>query len=414
MRPDAREVPIMASRNIPIRFRFVVFLIVLMSTALLPGTVVEPFAEQIADAGIELLADVTLDSSTNWPVVEVRVNGRGPFLFIVDTGAAGTVVRDSLTRELELPVVGRSMVGSPASPNGIPVEMVEIESLAIGAGWSQPAQAVSIDRENLPIPHEEIVGILGFPLFRDLLVTFDYPAGKFRIERGILPEPDGEGILPMKPSPVGRPFPAIDILVGTVPVHVTIDSGNSRSLTLPSEFADRLPLESPPEKAPSAQLVGAVLEFRKAVLDGPVTIGATAVEHPTLYFTDRDGPNLGYEILRNYAITFDQAAGRVRFLQASPRAEENRLALTGLTPPKRYGMRFYGLSSDTLEIVDIDPGSPAEAAGLKKGDMIVGLNGTPVQALDSKERLAALRSTPLTLSYRRGEERREVVMSLDE
>src|SRR5437868_5597993 len=40
------------------------------------------------------------------PVVAVRINGKGPFLFVLDTGAGRTVVESSLAEELSLSSAG--------------------------------------------------------------------------------------------------------------------------------------------------------------------------------------------------------------------------------------------------------------------------------------------------------------------
>src|SRR5689334_5038561 len=46
------------------------------------------------------------------PVVDVRINGRGPYRFILDTGASTTVIDAGLNRELALP----SPAGFKAQP----------------------------------------------------------------------------------------------------------------------------------------------------------------------------------------------------------------------------------------------------------------------------------------------------------
>src|SRR5690348_14656944 len=53
------------------------------------------------------------------PVVELRINGEGPYRFILDTGATATVVSDELSRELSLtpaPGVQVASVGGGPAP----------------------------------------------------------------------------------------------------------------------------------------------------------------------------------------------------------------------------------------------------------------------------------------------------------
>lgn len=50
-------------------------------------------------------------SDARMPVVEVRLNGKGPYRFILDTGATHTIIRQSLARELGLTSGTRQIVG---------------------------------------------------------------------------------------------------------------------------------------------------------------------------------------------------------------------------------------------------------------------------------------------------------------
>ena len=37
------------------------------------------------------------------PVVDLKINGKGPYRFVLDTGATATVIGEELSRELSLP-----------------------------------------------------------------------------------------------------------------------------------------------------------------------------------------------------------------------------------------------------------------------------------------------------------------------
>ena len=72
------------------------------------------------------------------------------------------------------------------------------------------------------------------------------------------------------------------------------------------------------------------------------------------------------------------------------------------------GMTFYGNDDDVLEVVKVFRNSPAEKAGLKAGDIILEVDGTPFKGSESTEAAANIRGkagTSVTLKYRRdGEE----------
>jgi S1-C subfamily serine protease len=58
-----------------------------------------------------------------------------------------------------------------------------------------------------------------------------------------------------------------------------------------------------------------------------------------------------------------------------------------VTIPRRV-VRFYGLFAESgVLVASLEPASPAEAAGLREGDIIVGFAGTPVAGIDDLHRM---------------------------
>ena len=67
------------------------------------------------------------------PVVEARVNGQGPFRFLVDTGAAGCGrISAELADELKLEEVGEIIASDPSGRNTMAVKKVGIDAVALG------------------------------------------------------------------------------------------------------------------------------------------------------------------------------------------------------------------------------------------------------------------------------------------
>ena len=71
------------------------------------------------------------------PLVEATIDGKGPFRMIVDTGAAGVVLQQSVAELLELPSPpgvpsgARIKVASPGGA-GLPAALVYIEDFHVG------------------------------------------------------------------------------------------------------------------------------------------------------------------------------------------------------------------------------------------------------------------------------------------
>jgi hypothetical protein len=115
-------------------------------------------------------------------VIELMVNGQGPFLFGIDTGAqAGPHIDSSLVEKLKLKSSGQGR-------NPQTVDTVKLDSVAIGNLRFTDVTAISRNYKNSPRPMK-VDGILGLSLFSEYLVTLDFPAKLLRIERGNCPKP---------------------------------------------------------------------------------------------------------------------------------------------------------------------------------------------------------------------------------
>jgi RIP metalloprotease RseP len=82
-------------------------------------------------------------------------------------------------------------------------------------------------------------------------------------------------------------------------------------------------------------------------------------------------------------------------------------ALEKTVIPEAIGIEQYGslgwVPDQPNEITDLEPGMPAEKAGLKKGDLIVALNGQPIRAIAQMiSMLQKTKEAPVELTVQRG------------
>lgn len=81
--------------------------------------------------------------------------------------------------------------------------------------------------------------------------------------------------------------------------------------------------------------------------------------------------------------------------------------------PKRYGFRInLQGGDDDWVVVDVEPDSPAARAGLKPGDRITAINGTPLEDIPENDRLDRLHHSPLKLRINRDGESLDLEMQL--
>ena len=106
--------------------------------------------------GPKPLADVAYRRDGKLPLVQVRVNGAGPYWFIVDSGASRTVLDASLARELGLePMAQGSTTGTgqgPVALSYIGKTQVSIADLIVLAGGAAVEAAAKAAGQDVVVP----------------------------------------------------------------------------------------------------------------------------------------------------------------------------------------------------------------------------------------------------------------------
>ena len=247
------------------------------------------------------------------PAVEVMVNGQGPFLFAIDTGATDEArVDSSLVERLGLRVIGTDTGNDGSGKNTIKVGVVRLDSLSVGLLEFHKVKAATRDYNRVNLPH--IDGILAFDLFHDYLFTLDYPAMRVRLERGELPKADGAKILRLKRV---HSHPAVEITIGSQKVIAEIDSGNVVSgFLFPAALVEGLSLATKPLSFGKASTITNEVELKEAQLNSNIRLGKYEFTQPVISFpAPFPFTNVGSKLLNQFAITFDQKNNRVRFVR---------------------------------------------------------------------------------------------------
>ena len=85
---------------------------------------------------------------------------------------------------------------------------------------------------------------------------------------------------------------------------------------LPLAVAKSLTLAEEPRVVGHANIGGSPFDIYGASLKGDVRVGETVLTNPQLDFIDGfPAGNLGYRFLKNFAVTYDPANHRVRFVK---------------------------------------------------------------------------------------------------
>lgn len=108
--------------------------------------------------------------------VQVKVNGKGPYKLIFDTGAPMSLVNNKLAKETGL-LKGKA---APAIALFGTVGDVKIKTLDVGGQTAENVPAIVMDHPTVEMLAqglgEPIYGIVGFPFFARFKLTLDYKA----------------------------------------------------------------------------------------------------------------------------------------------------------------------------------------------------------------------------------------------
>jgi hypothetical protein len=249
------------------------------------------------------------------PVIETKINGQGPFFFAIDTGGGMQADIDpSVVTQLNLKPTGKVIIGDPSRQNDREMELTSIASLTFGGAEFRNVTAL-IRPQRITKDYPEVDGFLGFALFSEYLLTLDYPAMQVRLARGALPAANGSDILPFE---IENRIPVIQLGVGKLHMKAHIDSGNFvAGFILPEEVVEQLTLLSPPVTVGHARSVTNQIEIKQARIRDTIRLGSFQYPEATVAFPAPSETNVGFKVLREFAITFDQKNKRMKFVRTA-------------------------------------------------------------------------------------------------
>jgi hypothetical protein len=255
-------------------------------------------------------ADLAMQLVDGLPTILATVNGKGPYRFGLDTGAAGYLrLTAEAAQKLGLEPVGEALSGDPSGRNPVRVPIYRVDSLAFGGlvftGVSTSARTLS---------RPGVDGIIGVGFFDNLLLTIDYGRGRVVAEKGALSAVDGRDIVDL--SLDHGVLPTVPLKIGETVHQVHLDTGNTRyPLFMPSDTVASLPTTGQPHDIGTAHTVSQEIKLQALDLAAPVSVGATRLPVAAVGFpAPTPSGNIGSLALKTMMVTLDVANRRVRIV----------------------------------------------------------------------------------------------------
>jgi len=328
----------------------------------------------------------------NLVVIGVYINEKGPYNFILDTGVGPMILTDSAI-VADMDVSKLRSIKISGLGQGLEIEALLSNEVKARVGKSSisfiPTAILKEDVLGLSnFVGMRISGLLGYHFFNSFLVRINYSSKRlvfYRPDTG--KKPKGERV------PItlfnNKPYTDIEVDIpgkGKIQAKVVVDNGASHAISMETLDKIKFPV---PEGAISANLgiglngpisgsIGRInslkigsYQFKNAISAYP-SYSAEIIKD---FLTDRNG-NLGADVLSRFNITFDYAGGAM-YLQRNAnfkRPFEHDMS----------GMEIY--EEDDVEkrffVNRVEPGSPAEIAGIKMGDELLNVNFSKAKITD--------------------------------
>lgn len=353
--------------------------LLLAAAWLLTGTGCLSFKREAPRPGLTTFGTplVVLPAATlgNYLVIEAKWDRYGPYRFLIDTGSSVTLVSTELARRYPVkytPATTAPQVRVKSAEGEIALlATTTLRRLDLGDVRFDDVPALMYDCAPLSAHlGVKIDGILGFPLFRDTVLTLDYPHS-----RVLLSPSRTAPLLPGSTIPFNNAnkTPLIPISMGDTPFIALIDSGSDAPLSLnPVGLQPKFAVA--PRPGPTVGTLTGDRTQQLGRLADSLKIGTYALQSPLVEMTDELSA-IGAAILKNFTITFDQKRNQVTFY----RETADPIAF----PPHRTTGLSFNKAPAYWRVVGIVPGSPATGR-ISSGDLVTRINGEPVERWDFK------------------------------
>src|SRR2546429_8845779 len=116
-------------------------------------------------------------------IVPVKINGRGPFKFVLDTGATFTCIDQKLVDELKLPESRGQFGVGVLTPTEGAVKLVNIDTLEVGNVKATELKACAIEFSRLQTDGLDAHGLVGLNFLKSFRMTIDFKKQVLHFDR---------------------------------------------------------------------------------------------------------------------------------------------------------------------------------------------------------------------------------------
>lgn len=350
-------------------------------------------------------------------LVDVRLDGKGPFRFLVDTGGVN-LVTPPVAKALGLAAQG-ALQGGGVGEATVDVAVAEVKRLQVGEAVLEDQRFYVIPLDGLgPVEGAPLQGLIGYELFRRFPARIDYERARLTLYRPGAFRYDGPGTV--LPFAFHEHVPQVDGEIDGLPGRFDLDTGSRGSLDLFAPFVEAHGLVArygaTVERiggwglgGPSRGYVARARSLKLGPVEIPEPVVGLSTQKTGAFAAKEVAGNVGYGVLSRFTVYLDYARQQVVLEKNARFARRDTTDRSGL---------WLHLVGGAFQVMEVVPGTPAAEAGLEVGDRIVAVEGRAPARLGLHELRTLLRERPpgtrVRLQVRRGDGVRRVTLVLRE
>jgi predicted aspartyl protease len=213
-------------------------------------------------------------------LARVTVNGRGPYRFMVDTGANHTALAASMLAELGLSVDRDRSVTVLGINGSVTAPSVHLEGLDVGALHLRDLQVPVLAGPLL----DDIDGILGIDGLENKTVTADFMHNRFSVTGSLGGVPIGDVVIPGRL--ISNHLLQVSCQVNGIKAKAVIDTGSPRTLANWALLNALVRRSGASASSIPTGVIDATESLQPAVIErvSSVQFGAATISNPYLTF----------------------------------------------------------------------------------------------------------------------------------
>ncbi|MFA4867450.1 MAG: aspartyl protease family protein [Pedobacter sp.] len=324
----------------------------------------------------------------NLIIVPLYINNKGPFNFILDTGVGPLIITDpTLIDSIGIKISRSIKISGLGKGNEIDAYVSNDIAAQLGKASINNIPTAILKKDIFGLSNYlgmKIYGLLGYYFFNSFVVEIKYTS-----KRLLFKNPSAGGKIKGERIPIeligNKPYININIespSYGEISIKTLVDNGASHAISLERLNEKPFPVPSNAIKANlgvgmSGPIDGSIGRLTSLKI-GSFKLKNVLASYPIyddvaakVFLRDRNG-NLGADVLSRFNIVFDYEDKSMYIRKGS---QFNRPFEHDMS-----GLEVYAQENKSLHyyVSRIEPGSPAEIAGVMVDDEIVSINFVPV------------------------------------